>query len=664
MNNKKQLMTALMLGAVAAIAAAAQVTVPNTFTPGTPIKSSEVNANFKKLEDAVNSIPAGATGPAGPTGPTGPQGPSGPAGAVGATGPKGDTGVAGASGAKGDTGAPGPQGPKGDTGLTGPQGETGAQGATGATGPQGLKGDTGATGPVGPTGATGAQGPIGLTGAAGPTGATGPQGLKGDTGATGPQGLKGDTGATGAVGPQGETGAQGATGATGPQGLKGDTGATGPVGPTGATGPQGPIGLTGATGPTGATGAQGLKGDTGAAGAQGAKGDTGETGLQGAKGETGVTGPAGPSGPQGIAGATGLTGATGPAGPTGPTGAEGPTGPQGPQGATGPQGPQGPAGVSMVYQGTWSAAQSYALNSLVKYNGSVFLNISPSEPASPLSLPMPAANGTVLTVGPGRTYTTLKDAVAAAVSGSTIQVLPGDYVDTNTVINKSLTIIGVGYPTITYSGGTGPTIQLSGDGVNVSIQGINFVGNAVNTTIFGDTNVAYGSPVAGIDQILHLIDVSVTNPGSQSLYLVKSTSSWDIQGGSIAGGLLVINAKQVLIKSFGGKATQFRDCGSINTSGCINFGAADKLMITGALFPADATAINVLSLSSAPVSFGLGIFSSNSYGSASKLIINGTDQSSLLASDPAYFSLINGVPAVLAAPSSPPDIDPVHWLKF
>ena len=34
----------------------AQVTVPNTFTPGNPIKSADVNANFKALESAVNKI--------------------------------------------------------------------------------------------------------------------------------------------------------------------------------------------------------------------------------------------------------------------------------------------------------------------------------------------------------------------------------------------------------------------------------------------------------------------------------------------------------------------------------------------------------------------------------------------------------------------------------
>src|SRR4051812_30683206 len=37
------------------VVAAANLSIPNTFTPGTPIRSSEVNANFAAVQSAVNS---------------------------------------------------------------------------------------------------------------------------------------------------------------------------------------------------------------------------------------------------------------------------------------------------------------------------------------------------------------------------------------------------------------------------------------------------------------------------------------------------------------------------------------------------------------------------------------------------------------------------------
>jgi hypothetical protein len=88
--------TSLFLGAAAtmgigliASATGGPVTIPNTFTPGTPAKAANVNANFSavatavngsaqdiaNLQTAVKNIPAGPRGPAGPQGAQGPTGP-------------------------------------------------------------------------------------------------------------------------------------------------------------------------------------------------------------------------------------------------------------------------------------------------------------------------------------------------------------------------------------------------------------------------------------------------------------------------------------------------------------------------------------------------------------------------------------------------------------
>lgn len=135
----------LIAGILVPAAQAGPVTVPNSFTPGAQIKSSEMNANFQAIAGAVNgnaqdidtlktsvkNIPAGPAGPQGPQGPAGVAGPVGPSGPMGVPGPVGPTGPAGLAGAVGPAG---PMGPAGPAGPAGPQGLAGAPGATGAAG--------------------------------------------------------------------------------------------------------------------------------------------------------------------------------------------------------------------------------------------------------------------------------------------------------------------------------------------------------------------------------------------------------------------------------------------------------------------------------------------------------------------------------------------------
>jgi hypothetical protein len=79
---------AAMSIALASSAMGGPVTIPSTFTPGTPAKASDVNANFSAVAKAVNGSAndianlqtAVKNTPAGPQGPVGPQGPQGPTG--------------------------------------------------------------------------------------------------------------------------------------------------------------------------------------------------------------------------------------------------------------------------------------------------------------------------------------------------------------------------------------------------------------------------------------------------------------------------------------------------------------------------------------------------------------------------------------------------------
>lgn len=82
------------------------MTIPNTFTAGTPAVAAQVNANFSAVKTAVDDNDARITTNAaaiagtlvGPQGPAGPQGATGPAGSTGATGPTGATGATGPAG--------------------------------------------------------------------------------------------------------------------------------------------------------------------------------------------------------------------------------------------------------------------------------------------------------------------------------------------------------------------------------------------------------------------------------------------------------------------------------------------------------------------------------------------------------------------------------------
>jgi len=70
-------------------------------------KIDQVVDRLDTVEDAIRSVPAGATGPAGPRGPAGPVGRTGPAGKTGPAGRAGTTGRAGKAGRRGPAGPAG-----------------------------------------------------------------------------------------------------------------------------------------------------------------------------------------------------------------------------------------------------------------------------------------------------------------------------------------------------------------------------------------------------------------------------------------------------------------------------------------------------------------------------------------------------------------------------
>jgi tail collar domain/collagen triple helix repeat protein len=216
MNNKKLTIVifALLTMAAAAGAQSGQVTIPNTFTAGTPARAADVNADFSAVATAVNGSASDIA-----TLQTTIQTLQKAQASLGFTfkGPWSSATAYAVNDVVSQSGSS----------YVALLANTAVNPVTDATAAGGHWVVMAAGGAMGAVGATGAQGPIGAKGATGAAGATGAQGPSGPAGATGPAGPAGTAGTQGPAGPAGATGAQGAAG---------------PAGPAGATGSQGPAG--------------------------------------------------------------------------------------------------------------------------------------------------------------------------------------------------------------------------------------------------------------------------------------------------------------------------------------------------------------------------------------------------------------------------------------
>jgi hypothetical protein len=357
-------------------------------------------------------------------------------------------------------------------------------------------------------------------------------------------------------------------------------------------------------------------------------------------------------------------------------GQQGPQGSQGPAGPAGPPGPVGSGGIN--YLGEWSPASSYAANSLVVYNGNPFFCIAPTSPpvnsaTLPPAMPLPTSSGNTLFVGAGQAYSNLAAAVAAASPGDTIDVLAGSYSGEFIAINKNLTITGVGNPTVTYNGGTGPYnagpyIELTGDNVNVSIANINFVGLGVNTAIFGDTNVAYGPALPGTNDLLHLINVTVSNTAGTSIYAVKPSASYDIQGGVFSSTIMMVSGVQLSVTPSGSTGTTLSNSASGGPGiQLLNGFSNGWVTVRGASFSVGGQQAVTMSNASTGIvqNQKYVALSGNTFNSTTNHFdFNAIDLTSSLPPDPSYFSIINGSVNPFAPPTSTPDVDAAHWLKL
>jgi hypothetical protein len=186
---------AILAGLCSTAAVAGNVTVPHTFTSGTPARAAEVNANLSAIATGVNGNATDITALKSAVQVIQESGFvfRGPwttntnydlndivtkdgSSFIATTKSTGVDPVADIAGSGGKWAYLAQKGATGATGPMGPQGAQGMPGATGAIGPAGPAGPQGIPGPMGPAGAIGPMGPAGPVGPQGPEGPEGPPG--------------------------------------------------------------------------------------------------------------------------------------------------------------------------------------------------------------------------------------------------------------------------------------------------------------------------------------------------------------------------------------------------------------------------------------------------------------------------------------------------------
>jgi hypothetical protein len=265
---------------------------------------------------------------------------------------------------------------------------------------------------------------------------------------------------------------------------------------------------------------------------------------------------------------------------------------------------------------------------------------------SPPTLTMPAPSGNVITVGPGGTYSTLESAIAAANSGDTINVTGNISADgTIITISQNLIISGIGNPTITWNGGIGPYLRVGGNGTNVVFQNLTLVGNGVNTTLIGDYNLAYSpNTPAGSNQIVHLINLTMSNTAGTTVYSTSPGVTYEIVGGTYSASLQWSAGSLVSIRPNGSSGTIFTNGSYYGGLAFSNYPGA--VSIFGASFVGSSSSDpSIEMLAGNLVSLTM---NGNSFSSVANRLVDGSsDLTSSIPVQPTKVQVISGVVTVI-----------------
>ncbi|MCQ8902684.1 MAG: right-handed parallel beta-helix repeat-containing protein [Methanothrix sp.] len=154
------------------------------------------------------------------------------------------------------------------------------------------------------------------------------------------------------------------------------------------------------------------------------------------------------------------------------------------------------------------------------------------------------ASRNILTVGVGKQYSRIQDAINASTEGDTIEVSPGTYRE-NIFVDKKLTIHGIGMPVID-AGRLGDGITISADGVTIEgLSVINARGGFLGYSgmmVYSSSNVIRNNSIKLCDKGIELYDSGsnlieaniIEENDDNGIYLLSGCNENTIRGNRIS----------------------------------------------------------------------------------------------------------------------------------
>lgn len=195
------------------------------------------------------------------------------------------------------------------------------------------------------------------------------------------------------------------------------------------------------------------------------------------------------------------------------------------------------------------------------------------------------------------TYTTIQAAVNSSIDGDTIKVGPGNYIEgTGVTINKSINIIGIAGPENTMVDGSTNGFNVSTNNTQVTISGLNIVGNvdgvkAWKTTLVLKNNIIAGRTGKGVycasttctdNTYCNILNNNILSSGQDGIY------TEDINPGCCScSATTTVNMYNNIITDSINLTSDSESCanntitGSITSASCTNTQTADPLFIPG-----------------------------------------------------------------------------------
>ena len=153
----------------------------------------------------------------------------------------------------------------------------------------------------------------------------------------------------------------------------------------------------------------------------------------------------------------------------------------------------------------------------------------------------------VIEVGDGKTFTTIQSAIDAALAGDTISIATGTYAE-SLVVDKGVTLVGVGDVIIDPASGAAITVSGGLDGADVTLDNLNITGGTNGIFVTADADA----------RKLTVINSTISGNTQHGIYVIGDDPDDDGLAPIIAG----ITAIEVIDTDFSANGTQTNYQGS------------------------------------------------------------------------------------------------------